>query len=224
MKNILENGLFFAGAAIGVTIAGIVEKIGVVTVVLGGVLLPIGLGVSVIAMREFLKRKFVTEMAANIDNLHIVMNKIAGLPANVAPQLALENIIKKLKIAEGISCAVAVLSILGGVVVGFLALSSEDEKTFNVARAGASTLLLGLGGLAIGAASLFSQMQTFLPTTYEAFTSVSHDAVSTKLFLEQFYQKNNVAMIGTIIAGSVCVAIGIVAALIINSCHTGKEG
>lgn len=199
---------------------------------LATILLPIGLGVSIIAVREYLYQKFVTEMVTNIDNLNVVMNKLVGLPTNVAPQLALKDIVGQLKTAEGIACAVAVLSILSAVaaVIGVVYSKSEIDKKKHIVYYNSKikpydfipALLVCFGGIAIGAKSMFSKMQDFLPTVYTEFSAISNDAVSSGIFLEQFYAKSNYAMTGAIIAGSICVAIGIVA-LIINSVMLAKK-
>lgn len=212
MRKEKENKL--KGPEIGGFITGIVGVF---------LFIPIGLGVSTRAIRECLYQRFVAEMTVDISNLNRVMSKIAGLPANIEPQIMLKNIEQKLKIAEGVSCAGAVLLILGGVAAIAGAIFGPHKKTLaaTISIVVSGIMLIYGGSLAIGAASLFSKMQDFLPTTYINFSAISDD-VAKQIFLEQFHSNSNQVMIGSSIVAGVLGVMGIAAVIsaVVIFCNT----
>lgn len=177
------------------------------------IILPITLGVATIPIEQFLYRKLVTEMTTNFDNFKSVLSKVAGFTQIADPEVALTNIVDKLKIAEGIACAVGVLSIIGGasMIVVFFAKKNCKDILYPVGVA-----LMSLGGLSIGAKFLFNHMKEFLPSIYADFSAISHDVVSTQALVDRVFADSNPIMIGSIVAASILGAIAITGAILLS--------
>lgn len=189
---------------------------------IAAVFLPPALGISCIAVRECLYQKFVTAMVSNFDNFEVVLSKLAGFPQTVDPKVALPNIMGKLKIAEGVLCAVGVLSIIGGVALSVMSFvfHKHDRKKVYACNAGALGLV-SLGGLSIGVKSMFDQMQEVLPKLYADFSVISYDGLNKQIFAEQLYGNSTPIMIGAIVAASILAAIAAAAAIV--GCYLTNE-
>lgn len=227
------------------------------------IFLPIGLGVGVIVVREYLYQRIVSAMAINFDKFKVALSEAAGFSQTVDPSLALSNITNKLKTGEVLCGILAAASIIAAILIpaymigkpiykvnvkvqddiikagtkAYLEAGTEAyplplteldienigqryEKDYAKAVVGklpqtftVLMVLMCVGGLSVGAKSLCSKMQTFLPNMYNSFSALSGDAIGSELLLNQFYNKSEVAMRNAIIAASILIAVGVITAV-----------
>lgn len=173
--------------------------------------LTIGFGVAVMAVREWLKQKFITEVFINHNNIGLVLINLANLPVKVAPCVALNSIKLQLSTLQTVATVVTAVALIGGVASLVGVFLSKNEKVCAV-TAGIS---LSLVGLSIGAGSLLRQLPKFLRETYNDIIGIPDvDAFSKGIYLERFSNDSNAIMKTAIVIGSILVAVGIVATII----------